>query len=431
MQTTDYARWFRGSTPYISAYRNRTFVVLLAGEALNHNNLANIVHDLALLHVLGVKLVLVHCARQQIDSALPDSSFYQQRRITDAQAMHTIAGINGQIRTQLEALFSTGLPNSPLHNVDIPVVSGNFVVAQPLGIIDGVDHLFTGKVRSIETARMQTALNAGALLIQSPMGYSSSGQAFNLPAESLAQEIAMQLKADKLIVFDEHIVTDADGKRVSSFTPTTLDQQLDSYPELRARRLAAMSGAVKGGVTKAQLVPYTEDGALLAELFTAEGVGTQVVEQQRKPVRPARAEDVAGIVEVIRPLEETGVLVRRERDRLEDEIQHFLVAELDGIVVGCCAVYTYDHRAELACVAVHENYRLPTSNGIGRSLLAAAEARAHAEGASVLFVLTTQTTEWFKEQGFVVTDVSELPAEKKDLYNWQRNSAVLAKEVSN
>ena len=285
MEITDYARWFRGSTPYISAYRNRTFVVLLAGEALEHTNLPNIIHDLALLHVLGVRLVLVHSARPQIDSALPDSVFHQQRRITDAEAITTIAGINGQIRTQLEALFSTGLPNSPMHNVDIPVISGNFVVAQPVGILDGVDHLFSGKVRTIETARVRATLDAGALLVQSPLGYSSSGQAFNVPAETLAQEIAVQIKADKLIVFDEDIVRDSAQARISSFTPTTLDQQLGEFPEHRARRLAAMSGAVKGGVGKAQLVPFTEDGALLAELFTAEGIGTQVVEQQREPVR--------------------------------------------------------------------------------------------------------------------------------------------------
>ncbi len=430
METTDYARWFRGSTPYISAYRNKTFVVLLAGDALEHKNLTNIVHDLALLHVLGVKLVLVHSARAQIDAALPNGTFHAQRRITDAQAVRTIAGVNGQIRTDLEALFSTGLPNSPMHNVDIPVVSGNFVVAQPLGIIDGVDHLFTGKVRAIERTRMHAALAAGALLIQSPIGYSSSGQAFNLAAESLAQEVAIQLQADKLIVFDEDILRDEAGQRASSFTPTTLDQQLSNYTADRARRLAAMSGAVKGGVAKAQLVPFTVDGALLAELFTAEGVGTQVVEQQRKAVRAASAKDVAGIVEVIRPLEEQGILVRRERDRLEAEIDHFLVAELDGIVVGCCAVYVYQQQAELACVAVHENYRQPSGNGIGQSLLAAAQQRAREEGAEELFVLTTQTTEWFKEQGFATVSIDALPTQRKDLYNWQRNSAVLSKPIS-
>jgi amino-acid N-acetyltransferase len=429
MDTTDYARWFRGSTPYISAYRNKTFVVLLAGEALNHKNLTNVIHDLALLHVLGVRLVLVYGARPQIDLALPDSTFHESRRITDSNAIETIAAVNGQIRTRLEGMFSTGLPNTPLHNVDLPVISGNFVVAQPIGIIDGVDHLFTGKVRRVETQRISSALDAGALLLQSPLGYSSSGQAFNVPADSLAQEIAIQLKADKLIVFDEEIVRDENGVRVSSFTPSTLDQYRHNITDGQRRRLSAMAAAVRAGVGKAQLISYQEDGALLAELFTAEGVGTQVVEQQSKPVRAARATDVAGIVEVIRPLEEAGILVRRERDRLEAEIDHFLVAELDGIVVGCCAVYTFGEAAELACVAVHENYRLPSGSGVGRGLLAAAEERAKQESARSLFVLTTQTSEWFKEQGFVEADVANLPGKKQDLYNWQRGSLVLAKPL--
>ena len=430
MDTTDYARWFRGSTPYISAHRHKTFVVMLTGEALAHNNLTNIVHDLALLQVLGVRLVVVHGARPQIDAALPGSEFHEQRRITDARAIETIAGINGQIRTHLEGLFSTGLPNSPLHKVDIAVISGNFVIAQPVGIIDGVDHLFTGQVRKIETARVRAALDAGALLIQSPMGHSNSGQAFNVPAEALAAEIAVQLQADKLIVFDNLSIENDKHERVSTYTPTSLEQILPNYEEGQQRRLAAMISAVRGGVNKSHLINFEDDGALLAELFTAAGVGTQILEQQRKPVRPAKQEDVAGIVEVIRPLEEKGILVRRERDRLEAEIDHFLVAELDGIVVGCCAVYTYDTQAELACVAVHENYRKPSSGGIGRSLVAAAEDRAMQEHAEQLFVLTTQTTEWFKELGFTAQDVNSLPVEKQELYNWQRNSVVMGKPIN-
>lgn len=430
MYMTDYARWFRGSTPYISAHRNKTFVVLLPGEALAHNNLTNIVHDLALLHVLGVRLVLVHGARPQIDLALPGSKFHLQRRITDAVAIDAVAGINGRIRTQLEGLFSTGLPNSPLHNVDIPVISGNFVIAQPVGVIEGVDHLFTGQVRKIEISRVRAVLDAGALLIQSPLGHSNSGQAFNMPAESLAQEIAVQLQADKLIVFDNLNIADDLGRRVSTFTPTRLELTLQEYDDSQQRKLAAMIAAVRSGVSKSHLINFEDDGALLAELFTAEGVGTQILEQQRKAVRAATREDVAGIVEVIRPLEEQGILVRRERDRLEEEIDHFLVAELDGIVVGCCAVYTFDNQAELACVAVHENYRNPASAGIGQSLVAAAEVRAKDEHAKQLFVLTTQTTEWFIEQGFSTQEVSSLPSEKQQLYNWQRNSIVLAKDLA-
>lgn len=435
MTTSDYARWFRGSTPYISAHRNKSFVVLLTSEALEHVNLTNIIHDLALLHVLGVKVVLVHGARAQIDAQLSEGKFHQDRRITDAEAIEIVAGVNGRIRTRLETLFSTGLPNSPLHNVDIPVISGNFVTARPVGIVDGIDHQFTGEVRRINRGRVQATLNAGALLLQSPMGFSNSGQAFNIPSETLAAEIAVQIGADKLIVFDDLALTDPNGARVSTFTPTTLEQIKANHTPEHARRLSAMSLAVRGGVAKSHLINYEDDGALLAELFTAEGIGTQVIEQASEPIRPAVPEDIAGIFEVIRPLEEQGILVRRERDRLEQEIENFLVAELDGIVVGCCAVYPYGTQAELACVAVHENYRtLPAQttggNGIGKRLLAAAEAHVRNQNVDTLFVLTTQTQEWFKEQGFEPASIEALPESKQSLYNWQRNSAVLIKKLS-
>jgi amino-acid N-acetyltransferase len=428
VETNAYARWFRGSTPYISAHRNKTFVVLLSGEALEHVNLANIVHDLALLHVLGVRLVLVHGARPQIEHALPESFYHLHRRVTDETSMSTIAAVNGQIRTRLEAFFSTGLPNTPLHNVDIPVITGNFITAQPIGILDGVDHLFTGGVRRVDTERMRANLDSGALVLQSPIGFSPSGQAFNLPAEELAAKIATSIQADKLILFDDVAnITDEQGARISTLTPGALEQALARFEASKQTRLRYLQQAVRGGVAKAHLISFEQDGALLAELFTAEGVGTQILERQGKAIRQAELEDVAGIVEVIRPLEESGALVRRERDRLEQEIRNFMVAELDGIVVGCCAVYPYEDQAELACVAVHVNYQ--SGNGIGASLLDAAEDRARRKGAKSLFALTTQTRDWFLEQGFSEADLDALPEQKQSLYNWQRNSAVMVKPL--
>lgn len=433
MDTSGYARWFRASTPYISAHRNRTFVVLLGGEAIAHANLANIVHDLALLHVLGVRLVLVHGARPQIDEALPDSRFHGHRRITDRSSMNVLLGVYGQIRHALEALFSTGLPTSPLRNVDIATATGNFVVARPIGVLDGVDHLFTGQVRRIHSNRIRALLDARALVLLSPLGYSPSGQVFNLAADELAAETALALEADKLIMFDASgYVRDEQGRDRTDLIPSELETLLDrTSPEpYVANQLRAMLKACRGGVARCHLVSYAEDGALLQELFTARGHGTELSESRGSLVRPARPEDVAGIVEVIRPLEDAGVLVRRDRDRLELEVGNFLVAELDGIVVGCCAVYPTDGAAELACVAVHESYRRSGIRpGIGERLLAAAEDSARSAGIERLFVLTTQTRDWFAEHGFEEADVNALPAPKQTLYNYQRNSKVMIKNL--
>jgi amino-acid N-acetyltransferase len=432
VETSGYAKWFRASTPYISAHRNRTFVVLLGGDAIAHANLANIIHDLALLHVLGVRLVLVHGARPQIDAALPDSRFHGHRRITDRESLGRVLGIYGEVRATLEALFSTGLPTSPLRNADIATLTGNFIVARPIGVLDGVDHLFTGHVRRIHLQRLRAALDARALVLLSPVGYSPSGQAFNLASEELAADIALALEADKLIAFDaEGYIHDRAGVPRTHVTPTEL-AELVAHAAPDAKSSAPLRALLRASaaVPRCHLISYTDDGALIEELFTAQGHGTQVSTESGSLVRAARADDLGGIVEVIRPLEEAGVLVRRDRDRLEEELDRFFVAELDGIVVGCCALYPYGESAELGCVAVHAAYRhSDTRPGIGARLLAAAEASARAAGIRQLFVLTTQTRDWFIEHGFRDAPLTALPAPKQALYNFQRKSQVMIKQL--
>ena len=396
-----------------------------------HSNLVNIVHDLALLNVLGVRLVIVHGARPQLNEAFANSLFHHGRRITSATQMQEISGIFGSLRANLESLFSTGLPNTPLHNVEVNIVSGNFIAAQPVGIVDGIDHQCTGRLRSANVGAIEKLLDTQTIVLLSPLGFSTSGQTFNLAAEELAAELAVALEADKLIVFnDPGQITDAGQQRISRITPERLNglcADLDPDTKVRCQALIA---ANTQGVERGHLVAFADDGALLQELFTADGIGTQVSRHDEDLIRQAQLEDVADIVEIIRPLEEDGVLVPRSRAQLEQEIAQFFIAELDGVVVGCCAVYAFADTAELACVAVHENYRHQYSDmGIGSALLEAAERAASAQGATSLFVLTTQTQEWFVSHGFTPADVESLPSSKQSLYNWQRGSAVLQKPL--
>lgn len=435
MKTEEYARWFRASTPYIRAHRGRTFVVLLSGEAMLHGNLVNIVHDLALLNVLGARLVIVHGARPQIDRALPGSTFHTHlgvtRRVTEAAAMEAIAGVHGQLRAELEALFSTGLPTSPLHNTEIQLVTGNFVTARPIGVLDSVDHELAGQPRRIRVNGIDRSLDTGAIVLLSPMGYSPSGQAYNLAADELAEQVAVALEADKLIAFDESpYLADSNGDRLANLSPAELEEALGTrlIGETARRNLRALLGAVRDGVASGQMVSHADDGALLAELFTAEGVGTQITTEDRRVVRRAEGGDVADIVEIIRPLEDAGVLVKRSRDRLERELDHFLVAEVDGIVAGCCALYPAGSGAELACVAVHPAHR-GAEPGVGHKLLAAAEDAARAQGFEHLFVLTTQTRDWFVENGFSETASDVLPEAYQAHYCVERNAKVLVKEL--
>jgi amino-acid N-acetyltransferase len=434
MDPTQYARWFRASTPYISAHRGKTFVVLVGGDAVNNENINGIVADLALLAVLGVRVVLVHGARPQIEANLDarglNSRYAGHRRVTDPDAIAAVEAAAGQVRAQIEGLFTMGLPNTPLHNTRIDVLSGNLVTARPLGIIDGVDHLFTGTVRHIRTRAINRALDTGAIVLLSPFGYSPSGEAFNLSSEELAAETAIALNADKLIVLDrEAPLTDDSGEPHTEITPGELATLIDrlALSDVTRLRVGELLRTARAGVPRCHLISYSDDGALLQELFTAEGSGTQISDNHFDHVRRASAADVASIVELIRPLEATGALVRRSRDRLEQEVDRFFVAELDGFLVGCCALYPFGDAAELACLAIHPRYRAEA--GHGAALVKKAEVEARRSGATQLFALTTQARDWFVEQGFSESSVDDLPAPKQSLYNYQRNAKVMSKPL--
>ncbi len=435
---TQYARWFRDSTPYISAHRHKTFVILLGGDAIVHDNITHIVHDLALLSVLGVRIVLVHGARPQIDAAVAAAGlqpqFHDHRRVTDQATIEQVESAVARVRVRIEGLFSMGLPNTPLHNTKIHVLSGNLVTARPFGVVDGIDHLFTGRVRRIHSERIHQMLNERCIVLLSPLGYSPSGEAFNLSSEELATDVAIALGADKLITFDAaSAVTNTNGVALSDLAPSELDSLLDTatFDDTTRLRLTELLRACRAGVPRTHLIGYRDDGALLQELYTAAGCGTQISEDGFQHIRRATAEDVAGIVELIRPLENAGVLVRRPRDRLEREIDRFFVAELDGNIIGCCALYPFEDTGagELACLATHPSYRLDAKEH-GTALVRKVEAEARRLGLEQLFLLTTQTRDWFKEQGFVDASVDELPAPRKAMYNFQRNSAVMLKRLA-
>jgi len=438
---TTYTHWFRETTPYISAHRDKTFVVSLPGEALAHKNLTNVVHDLALLKVIGVRLVIVHGVRPQLDQKLGPAA-PGAWRVTSESDLPTLTSENAKLRAQLESCFSTGLPGSPLHNTQINVVSGNFVLAKPLGVQDGVDYLFTGQVRSLKTAAIHAALNTDAVVLLSPCGLSPAGQLYNLSAEDLAAQTAIAIGADKLVTFaDSAYIKDEQGNELPELVPAELDNVLANLPaeDPSRRRLTAMLNACRRGVPRCPQVSYIDDGALLAELFTADGQGSQLSEEPYRDVRSATLSDVSDIVALIRPLEQAGLLRRRSTVEIEAAIDQFLVAVVDNTLVGCCCLHPYtdtdnngtDNTAavELACLAAHpaqQHSRAP----VGDQLLAAAENGARDLGATTLFVLTTAARDWFAERGFKSVALDDLPAEKKAGYDTQRASQAMMKTLT-
>jgi amino-acid N-acetyltransferase len=432
----NFVQWVRAAAPFVHAFRGCTFVIAFGGEVVADGRFAEIVQDLNLLASLGVRLVLVHGTRPQIDALLEERGvrprYVRDVRVTDEATLKCVKEANGRVRLEIEALLSMGLPNSPMANSTIRVASGNFVVARPRGVLDGVDLQYAGEVRKINADMLQARLGDGEIAMVSPLGYSPTGEIFNLTVEDVAAAVASALRADKLIFLLEGPgIVNSKGQLLRELTvsegeklltrPTRLTIDVQLY-------LPTAISAVTNGVRRAHFIDRNREGALLLELFSREGVGSMLTHDPLETLRPAKIEDVGGILRLIEPLEREGVLVKRGRELLEREIDHFFVVEHDGIVIGCGALYPFPESkaAELACIAVQPDRR---DAGVGDRLLEFIEDEARRRRLNRLFVLTIRATHWFIERGFAEAGVDELPAKKQALYNLQRNSKVLTKSL--
>ncbi len=435
--------WFRAVAPYIHAYHGKTFVVGLAGEAIAAGKLEAFVQDLAIFHAMGVKIVLAHGFRPQVDEQIAAKGqaprFHKGMRITDAVALDAAQEAAGQLRFEIEAAFSLGLPNTPMANATVRVVSGNFLTATPVGVVDGVDTMRSGLVRRVDHAAIRRALDSGAIVLLSPFGFSITGEAFVLSMEDVATASALALQADKLV-----FMTEMPGIREQPHDPEApIDTEL-ALAEAR-RILAALPPPVhptdtafylqhcvkacEGGVERSHILPFATDGALLLEVFTHDGIGTMVVDEKLESLREAGSDDVAGIVQLIEPYERDGTLVRHERSEIERDIANYTVIEHDGIIFGCAALYPYveARSGEMSALTVSP---LAQGKGDGERLLKRIEHRARALGLSSIFVLTTRTMHWFLRRGFVQVDPDWLPEARKRKYNWDRRSQVLIKKLA-
>ena len=434
MKSDSYVDFFRQTSPYIHKHRGKTFVIAVDGDTVAHANFHRTIHDIALLQSLGIRIVLVHGGRPQIDQCIAQagaqSQFHNQLRITDSNAMQSVKQALGSTRWKIEAELSTGLPNSPMHGAQIKAIGGNFITAKPIGILDGVDYQHTGEVRGIDTESIQQQLELGGLVLLSPIGFSPTGEAFNLSYQEVAAKTAIAINAEKLI-----LVTDVKGilqdKNLirSLSVPEAKSLQETSTDSAQNKLLGTACFACSKGVNRVHLVSCAEDGTLLTELFTRDGSGTLVMQDHSEVIRPAVIDDVGGILDLITPLEEQQILVKRSRELLETEISQFtLVVHPEGNLLGCAALYPVadSNEGEIACMATDPEF---LGQGIATRLLQRLEADAANMGIKKLFVLTTQTAHWFLEKGFIETELSNLPEEKQPLYNYQRNSRIFSKAL--
>ena len=437
--------WFRSVAPHIHAHRGKTFVIGFSGELIAAGKLSVFAQDLALMQAMGIRLVLTHGFRPQVEEQLSAkghvSQFSHGMRITDALALDCAQEAAGQLRYEIEAAFSQGLPNTPMAGAAVRVISGNFVTARPVGIVDGIDFQHTGLVRKIDAVAIRQIIDAGSMVLLSPFGFSPTGEAFNLSMEDLATSAAVELQADKLIFVTEVRGIPQDPGQAGD-PAFEIDKELalkdaqkllaglpdPTQPTDTAYYLQHAVKASKGGVERVHILSYAVDGGLLMEVFTHDGVGTMIVDEKLESLREASADDIGGILQLIEPFEQDGTLVKRDRTEIERDIDHYTVIEHDGVIFGCAALYPYPEAktGEMAALTVSNSVQ---GQGDGERILKRIEQRARAMGLSSIFVLTTRTMHWFIKRGFVQVDPDWLPEGRKRKYNWDRRSQVLVKKL--
>ena len=431
-----FVTWFRDSSPYIHAHRNKTFVIFFGGEAVLADDFNHHVQDFALLSSLGVRLVLVHGIRPQIDQRLKTLNvpalFHKHLRITDDLALQCVKEAAGLVRVEIEALLSMGLANSPMAGCGLKVASGNFVTAKPIGVIDGIDYCHTGEVRRINSVAIHQQLDQNNVVLISPVGYSPSGEIFNLSAEQVATAVSIALKAEKLILLTEQSCCNPNnGEEIRQMTTDEADaflQQHQDIGDIIRLSLKAAIQSCRAGIERVHLINRAVDGALLLELFSRDGIGTLISSTPFEGLRPAILDDIGGILELIKPLEQQGVLAKRSREKIEMEIADYIIIERDGLIIGCTALHPNKegHFGAIACLAVHPDYR---GSARGNRLLEYVYRKAGKLGLKKLYVLSTQTMHWFIERGFLSSDINSLPDPLKAMYNPHRNSKILCKDI--
>ncbi|QCI22295.1 amino-acid N-acetyltransferase [Buchnera aphidicola] len=438
-RTTELVQGFRHSVPYINTHRGKTFVIMLSGDAIKYGNFSGIINDIGLLHSLGIHLVVIYGACPQINTILNEKNikitYHKHIRITDLVSLEQVKQAAGRLQLDITARLSMSLSNTPLQGANINVVSGNFIIAQPLGVDDGIDYCHSGTIRRIDKNAIDCQLKNGAIVLIGPVAVSVTGESFNLTSEDIATQVSIVLKAEKMIGFcSKQGVINDNGKIISELLPDEIKNKIKhlectgDYVSSTVRFLKGAIKACKSGVNRSHLISYYKNGALLQELFSREGIGTQMVMESAEKVKQASINDIVGILELIRPLEKKGILVRRSREQLEIEVNKFTIIKRDNLIIACAALYPFikEKIGEMACVVVHPDYR---NSSRGDLLLKKIKVHAREIHLKKIFVLTTKSIHWFQERGFVLAHIDMLPESKKKMYNYQRGSKILTIDI--
>lgn len=425
MKPTD----LRGILQYIPRFREKVFVLALDGAVVTDENFANLLLDVAVLRSLNIRVVLVHGASAQIqtlgDELKISPSNLDGSGITDAATLKlALTAANRLTHEILEGLSAN----------DLRAVTTNAVIAHPLGIIHGVDHLFTGKVERIDVDMLQKLLDNGMVPVVPPLGFDGDGRTYRVNSDSVAVALAESLKATKLIY-----ITTTDGICVGDqIIRQMLVAELESVlalqksavpPEILSKATHAVT-ACKAGIPRVHIINGKVDEGLLAEVFSNEGIGTLIYANEYQQIRRAMKKDVRSILNLTKGSVATEELVKRTRAMIEKQLSDYYLFEIDKNTVACVALHLYpeQRKAEVACLYVspsHEN------QGIGRKLIQFAETKARELGVSELLTLSTQAFAYFQSKGgFTEGTPDDLPPMRREKYDASgRNSKVLVKKL--
>ena len=414
---------FRSAAPYIYAHQGNVFVITIPNSVVESEQLSDLIQDLALLQTLGIKLVLVYGTGLL-------SKNKTKRAVVDSNKLRKLQQKIGELQAKIESLFSTGLVNTPMAGMKLTTVSGNFVHAKPIGVVDGIDLQFHGEVRRVDTESIEHQLTYGNIVLLSSIGYSPSGECFYLDEYDVATTVAASIPSEKLIfLMDEKTLLNSRKQRIKFLTLKGAQDLLvrrKSLSKTIKQNIEFAINACLNRVQRVHLLSIDVPGAILQELFSHDGAGTLITGEHYDDIRPANIEDVGGIISLVNPLEEQEVLVPRTREQIELEIHNYDVIERDGFVIACGALHPLQqkHLGEIACIAVHPDYQ---KEGHGDRLLKHLEQKAWSLNLHTIFVLTTRALHWFREHGYRKSTIKDLPVSRQKTFNYQRNSRVFIK----